>query len=355
MILPEIGQSGQERLKVSRVLVVGAGGLGCPVLSYLVAAGVGTIIVADSDVVDETNLHRQPLFSESSIGRPKAEEAGLVLREHNSSAEIIPLNHRISWENVRDVCSDVDCIVDGSDNFETKYLLNDACVELGKTLVMGSIFAFEGQVSVFNAPLANNLRGPTYRCLFPEPPPVELVPSCAEAGVLGALAGVVGTLQATECLKLLLEMGKVLSGRMLVFDALSMSFSEITFQRNEMLAANTSIRQEAYYQDLSRSCPAGVIAMEAAELKQLLSANADLMLIDIRDASEKVEGDIGGELIPNDTLLSNVHRIPRDRTVVLYCRSGARCKRAILTLNREFGFTNLRFLEGGIVAWQRRE
>lgn len=352
MLLPELGLAGQEKLKQACVLVVGAGGLGCPVLSYLAAAGVGRIKIADGDLVERSNLHRQPLYGNSAIGCAKAERAALTLGDSNPHVTVVPLACRVEAANVGEMIADVDIVIDGSDNFSTKYLLNDACVVLGKPLVSGSIFCFEGQVSVFNALKTDASRGPTYRCLFPEPPPAELVPSCAEAGVLGVLPGVVGTLQATETLKLILGIGDILAGRLLLFDALGMSFSEISFERNEEEVSRTHIRAPSYYRELSSVCGSEVAQISASELKGKLERSEDFLLIDVREPFEKNEFDLGGELIPSARLLANAERIPRDRTVVLYCHSGIRSARGIRELSRKFGFTNLLNLKGGIVAWQ---
>lgn len=352
MILSEIGVSGQENLRDARVLVVGAGGLGCPALLYLVAAGVGTIKIADPDVVDITNLHRQPLFGELDIGKPKVDVAARELGERNSRIKIIPLYSRVVCGNVRDLVGDVDIVIDGSDNFETKYLLNDACVELGKPLVSGSVFLFEGHLSVFNAQVGDRSFGPTYRCLFPEPPSANLIPSCAEAGVLGVIPGVIGTLQASEAIKVILGVGETLVGRVLVFDALSMSFSTFTFQRRKEVACQTKIQEPTYYEKLSASCGLTLKSITPAELKEKLGRKEEVVLIDVRERFEKDEFDIGGELIPSGSLKENVHRIPRDKTVVFYCRSGGRSERGVEELSHEFGFNNLVNLRGGILAWQ---
>lgn len=352
MILPEIGVMGQEKLKRGRVLVVGAGGLGCPVLTYLAAAGVGSIKIVDADVVDITNLHRQPLYSESAVGRLKAEEAARVLQKNNSSIKLAGIPLRLEPANVCELLGDVDVVVDGSDNFATKYLLNDACVELNKPLVSASVFCFEGQLSVFNAAFPDGTRGPTYRCLFPEPPPAALVPSCADAGVLGILPGMMGTLQATETLKLILGIGQLLTGRLLILDALSLSFSEITFQRNEILAARTVIDSPSYYRGLSAPCSMKTPIITPKELRQKLQSREEIVMIDVREPAEKAEFDIGGELIPSGTLLLHAHRIPRDQMVVLYCRSGVRSQKGVAELQRECGYTNLVSLEGGMLAWQ---
>ncbi len=352
MILPEVGREGQEKLKQAHVLVVGAGGLGCPALTYLVAAGVGTIRIADGDRVDRTNLHRQPLYSEASVGMRKVEEAVRVLRGINPEVHLDAWACRVDAANVREVLSGIEIVVDGSDNFSTKYLLNDACVEMDKVLVSGSVFRFEGQVSVFNADLGGGVRGPTYRCLFPDPPSADLVPSCAEAGVLGVLPGVVGTLQSAEVLKLVLGIGRTLSGRLLLFDSLSMAFSEVSFRRQDALAASTKIQPDSYYLQLTSDCTIEVSQISPAELRRRMARNEDMELIDVREPFEKEEYDIGGQLIPGSLLRINAYRIPRDKTVVLYCRSGARSRKGIAELRREFGFTNLVNLEGGLMAWQ---
>jgi sulfur-carrier protein adenylyltransferase/sulfurtransferase len=351
MILPEVGIKGQEKLKNARVLVVGAGGLGCPVLSYLVSSGVGYIKVADNDLVEETNLHRQPLYADNCIGKSKVYEAARILNDINPNVSIVPLDLYVSAENICELVSDVQIIVDGSDNFATKYLLNDACVELGKTLVSGSIFCFEGQVSVFNAALNGSTRGPTYRCLFPEPPPAKLIPSCAEAGVLGVLPGVIGTLQATEVIKLIIGCGEVLTGRLLVFDALSMSFSEISFSRNEDIVAKTCIQDSGYYTSL---LPCSLqnsdnINITPSLLRKKLRSGEDVLLIDVRQCFERDRYHIGGTHIPSNTLLANLDRVPRNKQVVFYCETGDRSYRAISMLRKDFGFTNLYNLEGGLL------
>ncbi len=351
MILPEVGPAGQQKLESGRVLVVGAGGLGCPVLSYLTAAGVGTILVADEDRVERSNLHRQVLFGESAIGRVKADRAVEILRDLNPSISLRAIPARVSVNNIRDLLAEVDIVVDCTDNFAAKYLLNDACVELDKVLVSGSLFAFEGQLSVFNTPLPSGGRGPTYRCLFPYPPDPRLIPSCAEAGVLGVLPGVIGALQATEVLKILVGIGEVLSGRLLLFEALQLSFREIFFRRNSATVAATSIQSAYYYQRLNPACSADEDIITPLELKRRLDSDEELVLIDVREPSEKQLCDIGGKLIPLGVLCENLEQIPRDKPVVLYCQRGGRSQKGLESLRNGFGFSNVLSLSGGIDQW----
>lgn len=351
MILPEVGAVGQEKLDRAKIVVVGAGGLGCPALTYLVRAGVGNITIVDSDIVDETNLHRQTLFGVESLGLLKSEAAALILKSSNPHINVVPINERINRHNVCDLLGDSDIVIDGTDNFSTKYLLNDACVKLGKVLVSGSILAFEGYLSVFNAKLTDGNRGPSYRCIFPEPPPPDSVPSCVEAGVLGVLPGVIGTLMAMEALKLVLNLGEILIGRLLVYDALSASFSQISFIRREDCEKYCALRDENYYNGLQRRCSMEVKTISAENLKSRLAKGENLVLIDVREPSEKAEFDIGGELIPSGTALQNAHKIPKDCEVIVYCRVGGRSHYVIDQLQKERGFTNLVNLEGGIMAW----
>lgn len=352
MLLPGIGASGQALLKKARVIVVGAGGLGCPVISYLAAGGIGTLKIVDYDRVERSNLHRQPLYGVESIGRAKSDEARRAAECLNPGIKVQSIERRIEESNVRELLSDIDIVVDGSDNFAAKYLLNDACVELDKPLVSAAIFCFEGQLSVFNAPLTAGGRGPSYRCLYPEPPPAGLVPSCAEAGVLGVLPGIIGSLQALEVLKLILGIGDSLVGRLLIFDALRNSFSEVSFNRNAQMAQDTKIQCAEYYRELSPRCDA-IPSLNAKELRLKLARHEDLVLIDVREPYEKAEFDIGGTLIPLGSLVAQAHLIPRDRPVVIYCKGGARSRQGISQLQRELGYNNLWNLDGGMMAWQR--
>lgn len=351
LILPEIGNIGQEKLNRAKVIAIGAGGLGCPALTYLVRAGVGNITIVDSDLVDVSNLHRQTLFDVNAVGSSKAETAACILRGANPHVNINPIRKRVDRQNVCELLARSDIVLDGTDNFSTKYLLNDACVHLGKVLVSGSVLAFEGYLSVFNAKLPDGKRGPSYRCIFPEPPPVDLVPSCIEAGVVGVLPGIIGTLMAVEVIKLILDLGQVLNGRLLAYDALTPSFSEISFVRRNDLYESFALRDEDYYNNLVRGCSVEVKSISAANLKSRLSNGEKIVLIDVREPSEKAEFDIGGELIPSGMVSQNAHKIPKDCEVVVYCRGGARSHNAIVQLQKEHGFTNLVNLDGGVMAW----
>lgn len=353
MLLPEIGIEGQRKLSRSRVLVVGAGGLGCPVLQYLVAAGVGTIVVCDPDRIDLSNLHRQPLYGEATVSDSKVEVARTVLTKLNSEIRIVPLHERITAANVRSQLEQVDVVVDGSDNFATKYLLNDACVTHDRALVSASIFRFEGQLSVFNASLGAAGRGPTYRCLFPDPPPASAVPNCAEAGVLGVLAGVMGSLQATETLKLLLGFGAPLIGRMLVFDALEMRFSEFRFERNEAQVQRTRLQAPEYYAALEPRCGVAEKELSVDDLRARLESREPIVLVDVRGPEEFCNGDLKGVSIPLDTLRQRVSEVPREGTVVLFCQRGSRSLHAAALLAVEFGFTNVMSLRGGMSEWNQ--
>jgi adenylyltransferase/sulfurtransferase len=370
--LPEIGVEGQEKLKQGSVLVVGAGGLGCPALHYLAAAGVGRIGVVDFDVVEASNLQRQTLFGYGDIGRPKAEAAAERLKDLNPHVEIVPKVERFSVENALELLEGHDVVVDGSDNFPTRYLVNDACVMAGKPLAFGSIFKFEGQVSVFN--LGD---GPTYRCLFPQCPNPKDVPNCAEIGVFGALPGIVGSMQAVEVIKILTGVGEPLSGKLLVFDALSMRAQQISFAANPANRAIDELEEiqfecdvpeeeipsdEASPEDVDSSTEdvdSGtedvdpVISPEA--LRDLQSSDAKFQIVDVREEWEAVICSLEGttliplgELRRGYALPSTID--PQTRTVV-FCKAGVRGKEAHGLLCEKFGFTQVSNLEGGILAW----
>jgi adenylyltransferase/sulfurtransferase len=344
--LPEIGEAGQLQLKNARVLVVGAGGLGCPVLQYLAAAGVGTLGIVDADKVEISNLQRQILYGPRDLGQFKAEVAGRVVRQLN------PLVHtevhvcRATLGNVRELVSKYDVVVDGSDNFPTRYLLNDACVSFNKPLISGAIYKFEGQVSVFNYQ-----GGPTYRCLFPQQPSGREAPNCDTTGVLGVLPGIVGTAQASETLKVLLGIGEVLSGRLWMLDALSFQSRVVKFaRRSESAAINLQSANPADYADL---CSVGINAISATQLQQQLESEHAPFLLDVREPDEFHRKHLGGAtLLPLDSLAKGVNAIPRHHPVVVYCRSGRRSTQAIERLQTEFGFANLLNLDGGIEAWE---
>jgi len=345
LILPQIGEEGQQNLKNASVLVIGAGGLGSPVSMYLAAAGVGRIGLADFDNVDLTNLHRQILFGTSNVGQPKLDAARRRLHDINPEIAIETHDAAVTSENALALFAPYDVIIDGTDNFPTRYLVNDACVLLGKPNVYGSIFRFDGQASVFFAK-----QGPCYRCLYPEPPPPRLVPSCAEGGVLGVLPGVVGTIQATEALKLITGAGEPLIGRLLMFDALQMKFRELRLRKDPQCAIcgeRPTIHQLIDYEGFCNPMETGEVT--PAEL----AAMREVELIDVREPYEWNQGHLeGARLIPMGQLERNLDSIPKDRDVVLYCRSGARSGHA-LAMMRARGFTRVKHLKGGILAWQR--
>ncbi len=343
LTLPQFGEEGQERLKKSSALIVGAGGLGSPVLMYLAAAGVGRIGIVDFDRVDFTNLHRQVLYGMSDLDRPKIEAAADRLRDINSLTEIEPYETALSSENAMKILADYDVVIDGTDNFPTRYLVNDACVFLGKPNVYGSIFRFEGQASVFDA-----TKGPCYRCLYPEPPPPNLVPSCAEGGVLGVLPGVIGTIQATEAIKLLAKIGEPLIGRLLLFDALEMSVRQLKLKKNVdcvVCGTHPTVTELIDYEGFCN--PPMSDELTPAEVP------AGALLIDVREPHEWAGGHIeGARHIPMRTIPQQLDSIPRDRDVVIYCQHGQRSAQ-VLDFMRAQGFTRARHLKGGYVAWLR--
>jgi adenylyltransferase/sulfurtransferase len=348
VLLPEIGTEGQKKLKHAKVLVVGAGGLGCPVLQYLAAAGVGTIGIADDDSVEESNLQRQILYNTEDIGLPKAHVSKKKLERLNPQIKIISHVLRLNSENALEIINEYDLIVDGSDNFPTRYLTNDACVMLNKPLVFGSIFKFEGQVSVFNYK-----KGPTYRCLFPEPPTDS--PNCAEIGVLGIMPGIIGTFMANEALKIILGIGEILSGKLLVVDALSMQMRILSFEKNPL---NTQIEKLIDYTHFCSSSASSssnettIPSVSVAQLKKLMESKSDFQLIDVREPFEYAVFNLKGENIPLTVLEKNIHRISRNRKVIIYCKSGIRSQKAIMLLQKKYGYTNLYNLSGGIDAWE---
>lgn len=343
LLLPEIGEEGQEKLKRASVLIVGAGGLGSPVSIYLAAAGVGRIGLADFDKVDVTNLHRQILYGASSVGFPKLDVARNRLHDLNPEIAIETHSGAVTSENALEMFGPYDVVVDGTDNFPTRYLVNDACVLLGKPNVYGSIFRFDGQASVFFA-----RQGPCYRCLYPEPPPPHLVPSCAEGGVLGVLPGVIGTIQATETIKLITGIGEPLIGRLLLFDALRMEFRPLRLRKDPNCAIcgqRPTVTQLIDYEGFCN--PAEIGDLTPAQLAKM----HDLVLIDVREPYEWNQGHLdGARLIPLGQLQRNLESIPRDRDVVLYCRSGSRSAHALEML-RGAGYHRAKHLKGGYLAW----
>ncbi len=358
LLLPEVGVAGQKRLAAAKVLVVGTGGLGAPTALYLAAAGVGEIGLVDFDRVELSNLQRQVLFATADVGRPKLDAARARLQGLNPGVRVVAHEERLEAANALETLRPYDVVVDGTDNFPTRYLVNDASVLLGKPNVYGSIYRFEGQVSVFDAK-----RGPCYRCLYPEPPPPDLVPSCAEAGVLGVLPGVVGVLQATETVKLLLGIGEPLIGRLVLYDALGMTFRELTLEKNPTCVLCSAHATQKGLIDYPAFCgvpaassaPArGVPEITPEELRGELASSDPPLLVDVREPEERAISLLEGSLpIPKGELPERVDELTRARSIVVYCRSGGRSADAVRTL-LDLGFTHVRNLKGGINAWAER-
>ena len=357
LIMPEVGMEGQLKLKAAKVLCIGAGGLGSPLALYLGAAGVGTIGIVDFDVVDYTNLQRQIIHSTADVGRPKLDSAAEKLKAMNPFLNIRKFTMRLSSDNALELFKEFDIIADGTDNFPTRYLTNDACVLSGKPNVYASIFRFEGQASVFGMP-----EGPCYRCLYPEPPPPGLVPSCAEGGVLGILPGLLGVIQATEVIKLILGKGDPLIGRLLLVDALGMKFRELKLRKNQdcpMCGKNRTITKLIDYQEFcgirGEEAPAEVTTseMQVEELKQRLDRGDDLFVLDVREPHEYQICNIGGHLIPLGELPNRVNELDTSKEIVAHCRSGVRSAKAVNFL-RQAGFKKVHNLAGGILAWADR-
>jgi sulfur-carrier protein adenylyltransferase/sulfurtransferase len=357
LILPEVGMEGQQKLKAARVLCVGTGGLGSPLALYLAAAGIGTLGLVDFDVVDASNLQRQIIYSTKDIGRKKIDSAAEKLTALNPSLNVVKHETMLSSANALDILKDYDIVADGTDNFPTRYLVNDACVLLGKPNAYGSIFRFEGQASVFAAEA-----GPCYRCLYPEPPPPGLVPSCAEGGVLGILPGLVGVIQATEVIKLILGKGETLIGRLLLVDALNMRFRELKLRKNPdcpVCGQNPTVTRLIDYQQFcgfapetpqEKSVKNGIPQLTVKELKRRIDAGEDAYLIDVREPYEYQIAQIGGKLIPQNEVPLRLAEIDRDREVIVHCRSGARSQR-IAEFLKQAGYPRVVNLAGGILAW----
>jgi adenylyltransferase/sulfurtransferase len=356
IIIPDFGFEAQKKLKAAKVFVVGSGGLGSPSLLYLAAAGVGTIGIIDFDVVDDSNLQRQVLFGVNEIGQLKVEAAKKRLEALNPHITIKIYNEQLSSKNALDILKDYDVVADGTDNFPTRYLVNDACVLLGKPNVFGSIFQFEGQVSVFNYRDKNGVLGPNYRDLYPAPPPPGLVPSCAEGGVLGVLPGIIGSLQALEVIKVITGVGEPLSGRFYIFDALNFESRTFKIKRNPANPLNGEHPTINELIDYEQFC--GVKAVEKSireitskELYDLQVHGDDIQIIDVREPHEYQIANIGGELIPLATISANADKIDRNKKVIVHCKMGGRSAKAIHELEDKFGFTNLYNLKGGILGW----
>ena len=354
LIIPDVGMDGQKRLKNARVLAVGAGGLGSPTLLYLAAAGVGTLGIVEFDVVDESNLQRQIIHGTSDVGKSKALSAKESIAEVNPLVEVVLHETRLDSDNVLDIFGQYDLIVDGTDNFATRYLVNDACALLDKPYVWGSIFRFDGQVSVFW-----DSHGPNYRDLYPVPPPPGMAPSCAEGGVLGVLCATIGSIQATEAIKLITGIGETLLGRLTVYDALEMTFRTVTIRKDPTAEPITELI------DYDNFC--GVVSDAAAqaaqgstisveELKDMIDAGKDFELIDVRESNEyEIVSIPGAKLIPKDEILSGraLSQLPQNRPIVLHCKSGARSAEALAAVQAA-GFSDAVHVQGGVLAWANR-
>ena len=332
IILQEIGKVGQEKLKSAKVLVAGCGGLGCPVLLYLAAAGIGNLGLVDFDTVSESNLQRQILYSAEDIGKSK-----VAVEKQNPFINVNAYDLKLDKTNVLDLLNKYDIIVDGTDNFSSRYLLNDACVMLGKPLVSGSVFKFEGQVTVFNFQ-----DGPTYRCLYPEPSAQREMPSCNDIGVVGVIPGIIGLLQANEVIKIIIGAGEILSGKLLTIDALSMQFNLFSFEAD---SKNKTVETLKEYDE---TCGLIIKEITKDELQQMIERKENFQLIDVREPDEYKEKNIGGELIPLKTLAENIHRLSKDKTIIVHCRSGERSKKAIRILLQN-GFQNVYNLKNGLL------
>jgi adenylyltransferase/sulfurtransferase len=357
LILPEVGTEGQRKLKAARVLCVGAGGLGSPLALYLAAAGVGTLGLVDFDVVDASNLQRQIIHSTADIGRKKLDSAEEKLKALNPALNVVKHETLLSSANALEILKDYDVVADGTDNFPTRYLVNDACVLLRKPNAYGSIFRFEGQASVFATE-----EGPCYRCLYPEPPPPGLVPSCAEGGVLGILPGLVGVIQATEVIKLILGNGEPLIGRLLLIDALKMRFRELKLRKNPecpVCGLHPTVTKLIDYQQFCGIKPEsseeqkvknGIPQLSVKELKKRIDAGEDLFLLDVREPFEYQISNIGGTLIPQNDVPQRLSEIDRSREIIVQCKSGGRSQK-IAEFLKQSGYPNVVNLAGGILAW----
>jgi molybdopterin/thiamine biosynthesis adenylyltransferase/rhodanese-related sulfurtransferase len=357
LIIPDVAMDGQKRLKNAKVLCIGAGGLGSPALMYLAAAGVGTLGIVDFDVVDESNLQRQIIHGQSDIGRSKAESARDSVLEINPLVTVNLHEDRLDSSNVLEIFADYDLIVDGTDNFATRYLVNDACVFLHKPYVWGSIYRFDGQASVFWAD-----HGPCYRCLYPEPPPPGMVPSCAEGGVLGVLCGSVGAIQVTEAIKLITGIGEPLLGKLMVYDALEMEYRKINVRKDPNCAVcgehptvTELIDYEAFCGVVSDEAQQAAVGstITAGELKDLLDAEKPIYLVDVREPAEyEIVSIPGATLIPKDEILRGdaLASLPQDKQIVMYCKTGVRSAETLAAV-KNAGFQDAVHVQGGVTAW----
>jgi adenylyltransferase/sulfurtransferase len=357
LIIPDVGKTGQRRLKNAKVLVVGAGGLGSPALMYLAAAGVGTLGIVDFDVVDESNLQRQVIHGQSDIGRPKAVSAMETINGINPLVNVVLHEERLDSDNALQIFAGYDLIVDGTDNFATRYLVNDACVLLGKPYVWGSIYRFDGQASVFWAEY-----GPCYRCLYPEPPPPGMVPSCAEGGVLGVLCATIGSIQVNEAIKVITGIGDPMVGRLMVYDALDMSFRSVKVRKDPecpVCGKNPTITELIDYEEFcgvvsedAQQAAAGS-TISARELKAMQDNGDNIFLVDVREPNEyEIVSIPGATLIPKGEFLSGaaLERLPQDKRIVLHCKSGMRSAEC-LAIVKDAGFSDAVHVGGGVLAW----
>jgi adenylyltransferase/sulfurtransferase len=363
LLLPEVGVEGQEKLCNAKVLCIGTGGLGSPLGLYLAAAGIGTMGLVDFDVVDKSNLQRQIMHGESTVGKLKVDSARTRLGDMNSDTKIITYNTRLSSENALEIFKDYDIIVDGTDNFPTRYLANDAAVLLGKPYIYGCILRFEGQASVFHAK-----EGPCYRCLYPEPPPPGLIPSCAEGGVLGILPGIIGLIQATEVIKLILNKGETLVGRLMIFDALGMKFREMRLRKDEdcpICGDSPTIHELIDYeqfcgivQEEKGNFDDTTMEISTVDVKRMLDDGERFTLVDVREPSEydicRIDGSV---LVPLDQIeamrAQNLHGLSQGDVIILHCKAGLRSLKAVKAL-KKIGFKNVRSMAGGIEEWSKK-
>ncbi len=352
LLLPEVGTDGQQRLKTASVLVVGAGGLGSPALLYLAAAGVGKIGIVDFDRVDRSNLQRQILYADLEVGASKASSAAKRIKSLNPEIEVVEYPVRLDASNALEIISEFDLVLDGSDNFPTRYLVNDACVLSGKTNVHGAIYRWDGQASVFSH---NN--GPCYRCLFPDPPPSDAVPNCAEGGVFGVMAGLIGCIQASEAIKILLGVGEILSGKLLIYDALSMTFDTVPILKSSSCPVCSKDATIRSLKDLEIQCSTEEAEMTRVinpiELDKELKEGKDLILLDVRNYEEVALGILpNAKHIPLSELVEREKELDKSADIVVYCKSGGRSMRALHYLV-DRGYSKIRNLTGGVLAWSR--
>ena len=350
--IKDFNEEQQLSLKKAKVLIVGCGGLGCPSALYLTAAGVGTIGLLDDDIVEESNLHRQVLYSQDDIGEAKVKVAALKLKKQNPYIELLPIKQLLTAENALDIIASYDLVIDGTDNFPTRYLVNDACVILDKVNIYGSISQFEGQVSVFNKKMDDGSRSPNYRDIYPTPPNVDMIPDCATGGVLGVLPGLIGTIQATEAIKVITGIGTALSGTLFLMDAMDMSTRKLKINKNNNLKITELINYDDFC-GINKNTAIKMKEITVQELKQWIDEEKDFQLVDVREQHEYDFCNLKGDFIPLATILDDPDKISKDKPVVVHCRSGARSANAILALSERFGYSNLLNLKGGILAWSK--